>query len=55
MASVSKFLHARGQCPLFSCARVRPRTPEPALIRLRTEQLVAGVMDPDLNLPELNP
>lgn len=41
-------------CP-FSYVRLCPGTPEPAPLRLRTEQLVAGVMDPDLNLPELNP
>ncbi|MCG4260929.1 hypothetical protein K6W36_10095 [Acetobacter senegalensis] len=39
----------------FSCARLRPGTPEPAPLRLCLEQLVAGVMDPDLNLPALNP
>jgi len=34
---------------------LRPGTPEHAHLRPRTGQLVAGVMDPDLNLPELNP
>ncbi|WP_158093464.1 hypothetical protein [Acetobacter sp. DsW_063] len=38
--------------PLFL---LRPGTPEHADLRLRTEQLVAGIMDPDLNLPALNP
>ncbi|MCP1196051.1 hypothetical protein NKW84_09285 [Acetobacter senegalensis] len=35
---------------LFSYARLRPGTPEPADLRLLTEQLVAGIRHPDLNL-----
>ena len=58
IALSQEFLHARGQCPLpcpFSYARLCPGTPEHAPLRLRTEQLVAGIRHPDLNLPALNP
>ena len=41
-------------CSSF-CARVRPGTPKHAPLRQYTKQLVAGVMDPDLNLRELSP